>query len=175
MKRRPNILAVLTCTAPGLEHFRELIAAADAGRAPAPETVAALAEAARQHLFTNGKARERLEHFGRELGMFRKQGKGKEPDRTAGTYAARIGPVGFVLQAERRRLAEGSTPSAARAAALVEVAERTGTPKPTLARWVREMRADAVAKLADAEREHAEMTERALREFDQLQRIAKPD
>ena len=148
--KRPNWIHMLACGSPGLEHFRELIAAADAGRAPAPETVRALADASR-HLFADGKARDRLEAFGRELGMLEKKGKGRKPDDSAGAFARELGAVGLVIQAEKRMTAEGMTKSKVEALAIAETAARMRLSDKTVKRWVMVHRETAMEELAKIE------------------------
>lgn len=126
---------------PGLEHFAELIEAARQKRAPDPAAVAAIADAAR-HLFTSGKTRDRLERFGDELGMFRQQGKSREPDFTVRAFRSRIGAVGYVIQREHAARNAGATEKAARASAKASVCAETGVNPRTLSRWLKELRAD---------------------------------
>lgn len=133
---------------PGLDAFVELVSAARTDRPPSPDVVRELADASVE-LFGPGTTRERLERFGRRLGMFGQHGKGRRADNTAGTFAEQIGAVGFLVQIERRLQARGESLRAAHAEALRQVAERAGVSERTVRRWESEHRDEAERRLAD--------------------------
>lgn len=164
MKQRPTLVQLMTCQHPGLDHFRELILAANEARAPAPEAVTALADAAR-HLFADGKARDRLESFADQLGMLKPQGKGRQPDKSQRARAKRLGAVGLVIQTERKLIAEGSSERSAGAEALRQVAEREGIKRRTLSSWVATLRAEADTTLKELERDLEHRGRAAIADF----------
>ena len=148
--KRPGPFAELCCRHPGIEHFSELRRAVAEGRAPAPESVAAIAAAA-DWLYADAPARDRLMRFGRALGVFLRPGKGRlGEERSAGEFLKRIGPVGYVVQAERRHMQAGVPHRQAMARAMREIADREGIPSRTLSRWVHDLRTQA-EKLLDEE------------------------
>ena len=137
--KRPTTLRRITCKHPGLDAFREMRAAAREGRAPAQSAVEAIAQAS-DYLFADAPARDRLEEFGKALGMFRRQGKGKQPNNSAGALRKQILPVYSVIEAERRIILAGTKPAKAATQAVREIAVRDDIPPRTLQRYVRDHR-----------------------------------
>lgn len=125
---------------PELAPFIEMRNAARQGRAPDPEVVKAIADAA-EFLFGDEPARERLEAFGRALGIVPRPGKGRRPDDSRETMRARSRHVDAIIQDEFRLIALGESRRSARAQALRDTAARECIPLRTLTRWVGELRA----------------------------------
>ncbi len=128
---------------PELKPFRKLRAAVRQGEAPDPEAVKAIADAA-EFLFGDEPARDRLEAFGRALGIVKTPGKGRRPDDSRETLQERERTVRAVIRAEYRAMAlEGMPRRKALSQALSDTASAEGVARRTLNRWTTEMRAKA--------------------------------
>lgn len=128
---------------PELAPFVEIRDAARQRRAPKPEAVEAIAGAV-ECLLSDEPARDRLEAFGRALGIVKRQGKGRFPDDSHETRLERLVHVRAVVEAEYELIAlHGVASRAALSQALRETADREGIALRTLTRWVSELRVDA--------------------------------